>query len=222
MARRFTGSAGVFLRNLTGSPVSGPPLTIATLFNPASTHKGILAGLFDSNGGGSNQDRMELFANSDGTVAWQNTGSVGFGAASTSTTYSLDTWQHACGVEISASSRAVYLNGAGKGTNTSSVTLGNYDTVGVGRRTIASGFPFNGDLGHIAMWNVALSDGQVASLAAGLNPKQMLPGNLVFYAPLNGQSPEIDIVGRLDLELVGSPAVVEEPPIMRRAMVAPG
>ena len=61
-----------------------------------------------------------------------------------------------------------------------------------------------------------------ASLAAGLNPKQMLRDNLVFYAPLNGQSPELEIVGRLDLDLVGSPALVEEPPNIRRAMVAPG
>ncbi len=92
-------------------------------------------------------------------------------------------------------------------------------------RAIWDGAPtnaFDGFIGHGALWNVALSDAEIASLAnPGVSPLRMRRDSLVAYWPLNGQSPEIDIVGRKDLTLFGAPTVAEEPP-NSWSIIAPG
>jgi len=71
----------------------------------------------------------------------------------------------------------------------------------------------NGLVSHTAVWDVGLSVNEIVSLANGHSPLKVRRSNLVSYAPLNGQSPEPDIVGGLNLTVNGSPAVAEEPPI---------
>ena len=79
--------------------------------------------------------------------------------------------------------------------------------------------PFDGDIGHVHIRPIALSGGEVASLGAGLNPRSM-PVGLVAYWPLNGQSPELDIVNHLNMTVTGT-TIVDEPPNIRSAIVAP-
>ena len=42
----------------------------------------------------------------------------------------------------------------------------------------------DGQIAEAAIWNVALTDGEIASLAKGFKPTRIRPQSLVFYAPL--------------------------------------
>ena len=62
------------------------------------------------------------------------------------------------------------------------------------------------------MWDVALTDDEVATLAKGVCPLFVRPGNLLAYWPLIGNnSPEIDCVGRFEMTLTNSPGTSAHP-----------
>ncbi len=79
---------------------------------------------------------------------------------------------------------------------------------------------YDGALGHAGIWDVGLSASEVGSLSVGINPRRIRSDDLLYYAPLNGQSPEPDVVGGASGTITGTPAVVEEPPIPN-SIVAP-
>lgn len=118
-------------------------------------------------------------------------------------------WTHVAGVLASLSARTAFVGGTpgttdtvavpGHGTNTQAV-------VGALRRTTyLQGF--NGSIADAAIWNVALTADEVASLAAGASPLTVRPQSLVFYAPLTGESTttEVNLIGPA-LSLSNSPA----------------
>ncbi len=144
--------------------------------------------------------------------------------ADSTTSYTVGKWHHLCGVEVTSSSRCVYLDGAGKGTNALPEIPAGVNLMALGildRGTAGTAQPFDGDIAHVALWDVALTDAEVASLAAGVSPLAIRRDSLVAYFPLGGQSPERDIVGELVMTTTGSPAIAEEPPIPH-SVVAPG
>lgn len=122
--------------------------------------------------------------------------------AVSSTGYSANVWQHACGVFASATDRRAFVNGGSKGTNATSRTPSGLTTLRIGRELTAFAA---GRIAEAAIWDIALTDAQVASLAKGASPLTIQPGNLVFYAPLLGNdSPEPDRVGGLSLTVAGA------------------
>ncbi len=64
----------------------------------------------------------------------------------------------------------------------------------------------------MAIWNVALTDSEIATLAEGVSPLRVRRDALVYYCPIGGQSPEIDIIGGVNMTVTGT-TVDEEPPI---------
>ena len=72
----------------------------------------------------------------------------------------------------------------------------------------------NGKLAHAAIWNVALSDQEVASLKY-LYPNQVAVANLVNYWPLtSNKSPEPDYgSGNLPLTVTGTTFSTDNPNI---------
>lgn len=95
------------------------------------------------------------------------------------------TWAHCGGRFNSASSRDVSLNGATFVNNATAVTqTGAFDTFRLGLGASATK-PLLGSLAHVAMWNVALSQADFVSLAAGANPLTVHPEALIAYLPLN-------------------------------------
>jgi hypothetical protein len=75
-------------------------------------------------------------------------------------------------------------------------------------------FDHLGLIAHPAIWNVALTDEEVAALGAGASPLTIRPWALVFYAPYLGRdSSEIDIVGGRILTVTGASASNTEPRI---------
>jgi hypothetical protein len=138
-----------------------------------------------------------------------------YGQADTSSGFSTSTWHHVAGVFTSSTSRAAYLDGGNKGTNsTSIVPTGPFD------ETCFSGYweggvqynSIDGYIAECAIWNAALTDAEVAALAAGYSPLLIRPANLVFYVPLIRDADE-DIVGGLSLTANGTPTVEAHPRI---------
>lgn len=177
------GSSQYMLTSTT--PVTAVPLTIACWANlPNVTTRYALMSVSDS-GGDNNYFRLEAAGDVAGDpirVSTVNTSTV---TAATSTSFTASTWFHACGVFAGVASRAVYLNGGGVGTNSSSLTPTSIDRIGIGvlaKSTLAN--HISGSIAECAIWNIDLTAAEAASLAAGFSPRLIRPANLVFYAPL--------------------------------------
>ena len=114
----------------------------------------------------------------------------------------------------------IYLNGV---EENSTAKTGNINStvapVRIGSGSGVGEDPMDGDAGQAAIWDIGLTASEVGSLFE--KPALRIHrDNLVFYPPINGQSPELDVVGGLDLTVSGT-TVVEEPPIPH-SIVAPG
>jgi len=120
-------------------------------------------------------------------------------SAATSLGYSAGTWQHACGVFTSTISRAAFLNGGSKGTDTVSI---NPAASALDLTRIIGGA--SGNIAEAAIWNIALSDAEVAILAKPTSPLLIRPESLVFYNPLIRDWGH-DWIGGLAFSITGAP-----------------
>lgn len=140
--------------------------------------------------------------------------------ASTSTSFVLNTWQHLCGVFASATDRRVFLNGGGKGTNTTSRVPSGLDRVSLGRLDDSTPTdPFSGQIAEAAIWSVALNDDEVVQLARGHAPTMVRAASVIAYWPIVGRfNPETNSLNAAyNLALSGGPMVaVRGPPVIRR------
>jgi len=97
------------------------------------------------------------------------------------------------------------MDGGNKGTNGSSRTPVGINTTWLGRFIDSSPQRWSGRIAEAAIWNVALSDAEVASLAKGYSPLFIQPTALVAYWPLIGHATtEIDSVGGFGLTVTGA------------------
>lgn len=189
MARGLDG-ATQYLR-IDPTPVLAAPLTMACWFYTTddTAYQMLMASNEDLAG---RFDRFHLTA--QGSVAGDPLGAntqdgASGGNALTSTGFSINTWHHACGVFAAANSRAVYLDGGGKGTDATNVVPTSLDRFSIGAdwRSDGDGLPrffLNGGVAEAAVWNVALTDAEVLILAAGYRPTFVRPDGLVAYWPL--------------------------------------
>jgi Concanavalin A-like lectin/glucanases superfamily len=136
-------------------------------------------------------------------------------------------WCHAAAIFVSTTSRASYLDGANKGTNATSRAPSGFNRTSISHRDNSSNdqaFNATGLLAEAAIWNVALSDAEVAMLgAARVSPLLVRRDALVAYWPLlGGYSPEIDLIGRQDMTIQGSLSTVPHAPVLRPMRRRPG
>lgn len=139
-----------------------------------------------------------------------NTGSNGLALGST--TISVGPWHNILG-SYDGSNVKVFLDGSEDGSVSKTGNLTDTTAplvLGAGSGGAGSEQPLDGCLGHVAIWDIALTDGQIESLANGASPLQ-IPDGLAFYAPLNGADPERDIIGGNSLTVNGTTAVAEPP-----------
>ena len=151
-----------------------------------------------------------------------NTGSSGIAEGTTD----LDDgqWHHLAGTYDGSNVRA-YVDGVEEKSTSRTGNMSSTTSpvrIGMGSGTPgASEEPFDGEIGHCAIWDVGLSANEVDSLAkGGVSPLKIRGDNRLFYAPLNGQDPELDVVGGLSLTVNG-PVKSEEPPKQFNPIVAP-
>jgi hypothetical protein len=132
-----------------------------------------------------------------------------------------DVWATVAAVASAVDSRDAYFDGGNLGSSTDTVEPENLDGTEVGQCDDGSDNDrFIGNLGHVAVYGVALALSMLETLAAGFNPMRVQRGDLLGYYPLNGQDPEFNVMGGINLPLVGAPPIGENPPI-RRFNVAP-
>ena len=178
------------------------PLTICLMINPANTTTNyFIASVGDTAGdnewfglaarGADTGDPIRAFTASGGPSA----------GAITSTGFSASTWQSACGVYTAANSRAAFLAGGSKGTETTSLTPSGIDATGIGflNRATPAGF-FNGDIAEVGIWNRALGDGEVAGLGLGYSPT-CYANTVGYYRMLTKTTTERDEFGSTRINL---------------------
>lgn len=188
------------------NPVTAAPFTMACWFQPDNITDAMI--LFDILDTDTSSNYWRLAAN--GTIAgdplrFQADSGVGISIAESTTGFSADQWNHACGVAASATSRTVYLNGGSSATATDSRTPTGIDRVGIGANGIGL-VAMNGKLAEASVWNVALSAAEVAALARGVHPLRIRPGNIVSYWPLYTTGHIADYIGSSDLTSQGAGA----------------
>jgi hypothetical protein len=137
--------------------------------------------------------------------------SGGNSTATTSATIAAGAWTHAAAVFASSTSRSAYLAGANKVSNGSSSTPSGLSLSYIGGDP--AGDYTNGQIAFPAFWAAALSDADIASLAAGASPLLVQPSKLAAYIPLLGNSPENDLVSATGWTLTGAPPVAANPRI---------
>jgi hypothetical protein len=180
-ARTFVRASNQWL-SVSTAVVSAEPLTLSVWFKTNDlTVNQIPLGLLraDATGG--------RYLNFRGATAGDPLAAVSFdgstGQALSAGSVSSGVWTHGGAVFTSTSSRAVFLNGS-KDTDTTLITGATPDNTLIG--AFASGNSnFSGEIAEAAVWNVALTDQEMASLAAGCSPLRVRPSALVFYAPLS-------------------------------------
>lgn len=145
-------------------------------------------------------------------------------ATTTTSVSSTTAWYHALCIHASATDRRVYLNGGGKGTNSTSVSPSSADRTLVG--ALQYGIAdirawWDGAIAEVAVWDLSGWPGSTDSERADSFEASALPGlsagylplffplGLVAYWPLGGyydaNDGDHDIVGGLDLTPVNSP-----------------
>ncbi len=194
-ARSQPGSAS-YSATTTTLPVTAPAFTVSLWFRP---DVGSNMTLWAANSG-ADTDYWSLQYRGDVTgtevVGWI-ADHLGATAAAYTTTYAPPGtgWHHVACVEASASSRAVYLDGAGKGTDATSISPAGLTRCTVGTfRGALDAFPVEGAVAKVAVFDVALTDAEIAALAAHADPRRMRRGHCVSYLPLDG-----DATGEPDL-----------------------
>lgn len=218
MARAFTAASATALTT-TSSPTSVYPCTMAIWCRPTGAG-GTSQALFSLKYSVAADDRDHATLTRDVGAAGKFLHYISdyYGVAAytqCAASYVVGQWHHVCAVMTSTTSRAIFMDGGNKATNTVTVAAPGWDRVSVGHVPETTHYYGNADLAEAALWSIALTDADVALLGLGLSPLFVRPDALVFYAPLLGAtSPEIELVGRRELALVNAPPVVPHPRVI--------
>lgn len=130
------------------------------------------------------------------------------------TVLAVGTWFHIAGV-YDGSEMRVYCNGVEENSISQTGNMPSTTApvrIGAGSGGAGTENPFDGNIGHCAIWGIGLSENEIISLANGINPLKIRPENIISPWPLNGQSPELDFVNGFNMTVNGT-TVADEPPI---------
>jgi len=152
-----------------------PPFTCACWFqgDDVATQSSLLT----FKAAGNDQNRMTVNGSKLQGFHWNG---VSAAQAEPTPTLSAGTWYHGCYVE-EGTARAVYLDGGNKATNATSRSPGAYTSFGISYLESGNEQRFNGRIGMVTVWDVALSDAEAASLGAGTHPSLVRPGSIVAH-----------------------------------------
>ena len=122
------------------------------------------------------------------------------------------TWVHLGAVYASTSSKKIYVSGTLEDTDTTP----DFGVDGAANRIVLGAFvgggaPLAGRIAQVGIWNLGLSDANMASLAAGALPSAVAAANLQNYYKL--VSDGTDTQGNNNLTAVGSPTYGSDPDI---------
>lgn len=200
------------------APATDYPLTIAAwaLYSvaPNSFARDVIAALSVAADG---YDRHQIcFYNVSGTINMDAFTTTNYDATAsarvTGVSLSQDVWYHCCGVFSASNSRAGFVNGGNKATDSTDLSPSTLDRISLGAKINSGGTSayMSGMIAEFAVWNVALTDDEVAKLALGWRPSRIRPASLVWYNPLVRGLQEV--VGGVSLtESASAPTVGAHP-----------
>jgi hypothetical protein len=180
MAYDFDGTSAQLL-SVGSAPVTNSPLTLFGRGNPEAVFTtGRVVQLFElvtGRGFGLNATggTFPLQMRFDVTTAG------GTGSATIAGALAQNTWYATTAVEESTASRYVFADTTKSTQNTTSLTYPTINRLSIGA---IGANAWNGLLAEIAVWDVALTDDEITSLARGFKPSRIRPQNLQFYAPI--------------------------------------
>ncbi len=217
MARLFDRSNSENLR-ADSTPVTDWPFTMACFFRSDSLT--VNQSLLWIGNDGSDFEYFDLTASGadsgDKVKISVRDSSSSPNVAETSIAYTADTWHHACAVidNVASDHFKVFLDGENKGVSVGTRTPDGVDRVSIGANDRVTAINYmSGAIAEIAIWNVALTEAEVAILATGIRPWKVRPQNLVMYPPLIRDDDE-DIVGGLSFTAIGSPTIAPHPRVL--------
>lgn len=143
-----------------------------------------------------------------------NYGAAAADTANTSTGWSANTWHHAAGIWLSTSERHAYLDGSGKGSNTTVVgALANHDRTAIGASRDSTDRRYmSGHIAEAAIWNLTdwgANDAEretnfekaIASMAKGYSPKSFPLGRVSYWDLIRSLN---DTTGGLNMTASGT------------------
>lgn len=219
MAYDFNGTNQLFYT--TSAPRTTTPITLACWVNADTFGSDGQNDHYAALGSSSTDGEFSLgFYNDAGTpfaeFACDDSAGAGSYCDATATPTS-GTWEHYCGTMTDATHMAMYLNGGNKGTlTTDRVPSINAFDIGAfynGGTTVNYA---NGKIAEVAIWDVGLTDAEVATLSKGYSPLFVRPASLVFYSPLTRLTQ--DLIGAQGFTAVNSPTVYQHPRIIYPTM----
>ncbi len=214
-SRSFVAASSQYLTG--GGLVGGYPVSVSFVAKPTSIPSGTFPVLFSiADVGGGNA--AYCFVNP--SISNAPIGVDGGGAAqvTSSVTLSTGTYQRITVVFTSSTSRAIYV-GTTKDTNSNPAgswgfTSATASSVGGYYTGLALRF-WDGLIAEFAIWNVALTDADVASLTAGASAFLVRPSGLRFYTPLIGGSLNNTVGAESAWTNNGTTSSTDEPRIYR-------
>jgi len=122
-------------------------------------------------------------------------------------------WNHFAAVYTSRSSRTAYVNGTNPGSDATASTPALTPTGIFVGGDLAGNNCINTQIAFPALWKIALSATDVASLSNGASPRKTRPDQLVSYGRMIGTvtSPEPDHVVRAGWANIGFPIFAANP-----------
>lgn len=216
MARLFDDASTEYLGNV-GAVVLAEPMTLAGWFYSDLDGGQTIVSVGDS--AGTHYFGLQLRGQDGGDpVVAKSFGSANVHASSTSG-YSVNTWHHGVAVFAANDDRAAFIDGGNKGTESTASTVSTPDasSIGVSADSTPYGY-FSGRIAEVGVWDAALTDVEVAILAAGYSPLFVRPQNLVAYWPLIRDEDQ-DRVGGYHLTAYNTPSIATHPPVIYPASV---
>lgn len=187
------------------APVTTAPLTMACWFYLTNTAGN--QALHSIQRSGSSADYFGLGVNGGAVYSYlRDTSAANINTTATGTA-SANTWTHAAAVFESSTNRSAFFNGGGKQSTTTSRTPTFLDCFRCGV-FLGSGSPSAALIGaicEIGVWDAALSDAEVASLAKGISCFKVRPQSLIRYRPFIRDTRCLKSAATLSA--TGSPAV---------------
>jgi len=215
MARTFQKTSSAYLTG-PGAGVRKAPLTMAGFIRVDALE--FHAAISLDNGG---SHAFFLGVNNSGNAQAQINapGAGGFAQANSSGAVEAQRWHHIAAVYRNASLREAWVDGGGKGVDTTTAVPADATRTELGR---IAGFAtyLSGGLAEAAIWDCGLSESELGALARGRSPALVRPGALVFYAPLVGRE-DFDIARGLVLTPgAGGPGVSGHPRVVASPAIA--
>jgi len=188
MSRRFISASSQSL-NYASALTATMPITMAAWFRPASHSAQVMVSISDS---AAANRRFQLGQTAGQFVTANHHDNTTLGQAVGTVVCQDNVWSHGVAGFVSTTSRWSYTNGWSLVTGATNIagSMASLNSTDIGYRNNSTPQQyFDGQLAHVAIWNVELTPGEVRALAQGWLPIYVRPTALLAYYPLAGEGP---------------------------------